>query len=871
MSSHVPLDRGSPDPPGASPRRRSGWARVALLGLTLACEPAARAPAPPTPTPTAQARTAQAPTAQVPAAQVQTAQARTARARTAAAEPSRAIPADSPRPAPSPREVHAFLAHLDEASIVTARGIQPLSRRVPRAWQPWTEDDRLWFLPPRNVTVRFPELALGPGSVLHVGFGRMPGSAEALEPGVGLQFEAWLVIDGVPQLVFDRRLEAGSLAPGEIRSEQLALPVVEPVRAQFDFRMRCDGDLDAVQPVWRGLRLVREPADRRELVEVSMPRGLLFDASRVASSGDPERAVRAHPTLDPGGAVPDERGSLLRMRVPGVVAYDVALPLDGVLAFRLAESAGRAHGTRDVQVAVRLDGEPAFERRLGGSPSPLTAEQHVPLPARGGASVRVELSASWVDASGEPHGDAHGDTRGDEHVLWIEPSIADVRRVPRQHSDAGPNLLLVVVDTLRADHVSALGYGRPTTPTLDALVRQGVLFEQATAHSSWTVPSMGTLLTGRSPYAHGLYDLVHWRLDPRVPTLAQVFGAAGWSTVCVMANPLLNGHNGATRGFEHLDRVPFSTAAQVNRVFLDWIDGHPGERVFALLHYLDPHEPYAAPGDALLRFTPPLLAGHLDEHASQVFSERLRPALRELGPEAGARAALGGVERESLARLEELYDGEIAYWDARLGELLAALEARGMLGNTIVVVTSDHGEEFADHGMLGHGRSLHRELLHVPLVVSGPALPPARRADLVGLIDLAPTLLGLVGVQPAPWLEPAFEGRDLFGPDRSERMLFAQTSHGERVLDGDPVEFQAVLSQEGKAIRVRGERSLVLYDRCADPGERSPRDAQHNDQWRFLNMLLDDWERSSPASGGAEDGRRDLEAVQALREMGYLR
>jgi len=335
-----------------------------------------------------------------------------------------------------------------------------------------------------------------------------------------------------------------------------------------------------------------------------------------------------------------------------------------------------------------------------------------------------------------------------------------------------PDVLLVLVDTLRKDHVGTYGYARETTPALDAVAAEGLVFENAVAQSSWTRPSVVSLFTSQyhSRFHPDLYlrDGEEWKftetLGDGALTLAEIFAANGYRTVSVVTNMLLHEHFNLVQGFE--ERV------YENKAPADWVVDRALERleaggdgddrpVFLYLHFMDPHAPLAPPEPYATMF--PTLDGrpHRPAHAEKFpFADFATPqALRSRG------------FRVYRSHVLALYDGTIRFVDAELGRLVERLRERGRWERTLFAFLSDHGEAFWDRPLLekrlglhsflkedrfgvGHGHTLFPELVEVPLVLAGPGLPEGRVPQQVRLLDVAPTLLGLAGAT-----HPGFEPR----------------------------------------------------------------------------------------------------------------
>jgi arylsulfatase A-like enzyme len=338
-------------------------------------------------------------------------------------------------------------------------------------------------------------------------------------------------------------------------------------------------------------------------------------------------------------------------------------------------------------------------------------------------------------------------------------ALSDLPAAP----EGAPNVLLLILDTVRAKSLGLYGYERATTPHLSAFARNGLVFERAVATAPWTLPSHASVFTGRFP--HQLSADWEEPLDDAHATLAEVLGSSGYQTAGFVANLLYGSYvHGLSRGFVHYEDYPVSVGQTVlssslgralagtttfhrllgyedllNRkpagvivdAFLDWIDGREERPYFAFLNLFDAHEPYLPPPpfDTLFGPTGP------------------RPLSREVSLKRDTRArrpAKWIMTPEEFQIELNAYDGAIAYLDSELGRLFETLEARGELDNTLVVVTSDHGEQHGEHRLFGHLNSLYAPLLHVPLLIAGPGVPVGRLEGTVSLRDLPATILDLV-------------------------------------------------------------------------------------------------------------------------------
>ncbi len=317
-----------------------------------------------------------------------------------------------------------------------------------------------------------------------------------------------------------------------------------------------------------------------------------------------------------------------------------------------------------------------------------------------------------------------------------------------------PNVLLIVLDTVRAQSLSLYGYARPTTPQLERLAKTGVRFERATSTSPWTLPSHATMFTGRFPHEMS----ADWEkpLDAAFPTLAEVLSAHGYLTAGFVANMLYCSYvYGLSRGFIHYEDYLVSpgeivsssslgrtitdnyrlrriignyqllarkSAPEVSESFLRWLSGQDRRPFFVFLNYFDAHNPYLPPEPFDLRF------GRKNRRGNPWLVEGWNWSPQEIQAERDA------------------YDGSIAYLDYHFGLLFEELEKRDVLKDTLVIITSDHGEEFAEHSVMGHGNSLYLPSLHVPLLISFPRRVPAGGSvpEAVSLRDLPATVVDLL-------------------------------------------------------------------------------------------------------------------------------
>ncbi len=427
---------------------------------------------------------------------------------------------------------------------------------------------------------------------------------------------------------------------------------------------------------------------------------------------------------------------------------------------------------------------------------------------------------------------------------------------PALQQELRPSVILVVIDTLRADHLRAWGYARDTMPALERLAARGVLFQHAIAPAPWTLPSVVSILSGIYPSAHGV-NAARLGLPRGVATLQEVLGDAGYQTAFFGVNSYFSLSRQMDRGFESWQSWASLRAPDLNRSLAAFVaqERDPARPLFLYLHYFDPHCPYQAPRVFRGRFDP-------------VPEDR-----RSISPQDWARMApcfqlqdQAGQPQLALAAMETAYDEELSHVDHALATVLNAEVLGEAFEQSLVLVTGDHGEEFWEHGDYGHGRSLWQASLHVPLVIRPPGgCAPRSHEQPVSLTDIAPTVVSALGLPvPASW-----QGRDLSGlwteGDEGERgPVFAETGYGRQA--------HVVIEGQYKLLQPEQGASL-LFDLQQDPGERRDLLGQRPALAARLEELL---EEHLACSGQltAELGLESLELEdgwrEGLEELGYL-
>ena len=438
------------------------------------------------------------------------------------------------------------------------------------------------------------------------------------------------------------------------------------------------------------------------------------------------------------------------------------------------------------------------------------------------------------------------------------------------------NVLLIVVDTLRADHLSFYGYPRDTAPALARLAEESVVFESAFTVMSHTLPAHVSLMTGLHPGRHQVLSN-GWKYDGRSPTLAQRLQAEGYSTAAFVSSFVLVATSGLDAGFETYEspdaRVRRVAGELTNRSATDWLKIQADTPFFAFVHYFDTHQPYDTPAEAPPAFVP-----------DAAFESRLR----SLGlwestiDEVSEKPITLDGRPLGLAQAINTYDNEILRVDGLIGQLLATLDEMGVSDETLVIFTSDHGEGLGQHDYYSHGLHLYEEQVHVPLLVRPPARwgwKPHRVGSVASLLDVFPTVLDLAGAEATPGLD----GRSLTpeildqSPADQDRWLLlqrrrfsnrARKNRGRRFTSDQPL--HAVRGDGPLKYLRTGDGTEELYDLEADPHEvlnlASDRPVEKERLEALFRELLEERTVGPPAAEPAIDA----ETRGALEALGYV-
>jgi arylsulfatase A-like enzyme len=530
------------------------------------------------------------------------------------------------------------------------------------------------------------------------------------------------------------------------------------------------------------------------------------------------------------------------------------------------------------KLTVPVDsGGAKFLRYAVGPPAPFAAKTTVRVTASNAAGERVAAGetvvgagATWQEVSlavPQPVAQVEVEVIAASANGKAEAALATPRFVtPSSRGAAGPtNVVVYLIDTLRADHTSAYGYARDTTPRLAALARDGIRFDLAYSTAARTRPATGSLLTGLMPQYHGAHS--GFALSPQVATLAERFRDAGWSTWAFVTNghvggPGLNFDQGFDR-FQYV-RYPWRSHArteEVNALLFPHLDAVADEPFLLYVHALDPHAPYDPPQGYTGRFTDPGYAGPVRP------AETVTADLEKL--------PIGDAD---LKYIVGLYDEEIYYQDAMFGALLDRLDKLGVLDRTVIVVVADHGEEFQEHGAWAHGGRLFEEQTHVPLVVHVPRVAAFRGrtiAQPVQILDVMPTLLTWFGLPGAA----SCQGRDLTplltaapGTEVAAAPIYAEET---TYLPG--AELKSLRMGDWKMIRSAADTnryaSAQVFDLRSDPRETTNVARKARRQLFELDGQMQRLERGWARDFRPEQGAKeelDEQTRKQLKALGYV-
>ncbi len=698
----------------------------------------------------------------------------------------------------------------------------------------------------------------------------------------------------------DDPLWGGGVTPPTGRLEETSVTFVTPAGTQAIAIFFAAGDGSAAAPLdLLEIRLeevtLREAIGLGITVSPSTPTALLVPFHPLELGvADPPDPLR--PALRKVEDLLERRNALL-LPPPATASFEVDLP-DGDLVLEYGVT--RVHESRKPWSWQPIDCSVRIEPVAGGEA--ITQEQML---LRDGATGWCDRTLSLAALAGQRVRITWSTTAKVATADVVAIGAPLVRR--RAARDTRPNVVLISLDTVRADHWSCHGYPRPTTPNLDALARESAWFRDVSSTASYTLPAHGSMLTGQLPSRHGALSESPGRnrlSTARSDLLAVRLRDAGWQTAAFAGGVYVRASFGFDQGFDRFDTSDLALPAAAPRARelpcpgdpwfnarhhaawnwqrgLDWIRAHADGRFFLFLHTYLVHEYLAAP-DHEARFegsdASTLARGDLKFIRDRTLTVAPTPA--------------------DLDHYVDAYDAALHEADARIGELVATLREQGLLDSTILVVTSDHGEEFLEHGGVNHGRTLFEEMVRVPLVVRVPGLAPLEIGAPVSLVDVTPTLFELCGIVPRYAADGGslLDGRSLVPllrggaatdvPIEAELDLVCEnrwTLHrfgGSKALDARDDRSEKRIAKDG---RPRGVTRRMVFGVGVDPRETRDQCRGAPDEESAAAELLDEldlqrgeWRQrraaalQSPRFAISSSDRRDLEQLGGYLEHDNL-
>lgn len=612
----------------------------------------------------------------------------------------------------------------------------------------------------------------------------------------------------------------------------------------------------------------------------------LSPASLSDGSGDPRPLAAQFDSLKvvPADTAPSrtalviggETREAIVQPVPGQIDYYLQVPAGAKLSFAYSPVPVSTPTTRtdmfcDISITPDLGmrtivfAAPPF---ADNRPSTGWVDREVDLSDFGGQIVRVtfrtESMAYWTEPRIVVAGQPVKDTQHMRELPDGESAGSENRR---------SNVLIYVIDALRADHVGVFGYERDTTPNIDRFAEEATVFETALSNATWTKASVATMLTGLYPPSH-LAISKDDALGQSATTLAEILRSEGHDTAAFVANVNLTEPFGFGQGFNELRYVapsnPMAAGVQsgtLNKYVFSWLEERSRKPFFLYIHSMEPHEPYEPPETFRQRFR---TSGTEEIDGTAESLKSLHTRYRE-----------EGLPRVVINDLLSLYDAEIAFSDASFYALLARMKAVGVYDNTIIILTADHGQEFWDHEGVGHGHNVFEEQIHVPLIVKlpGKEYEPRRVARPVGLVDLMPTVLDILGIEAPTPLEGTSFKRCLFSDCETEDEFDPIVYSGNFM---DSSQHLSARTRKWKLIVNTSCRSpwadivvplVELYDLNQDPQETTNLAGEREILAQYLLHRVTFWlngMRAMPPVAKPTKAVIDEELRQKLKALGYL-
>jgi arylsulfatase A-like enzyme len=419
----------------------------------------------------------------------------------------------------------------------------------------------------------------------------------------------------------------------------------------------------------------------------------------------------------------------------------------------------------------------------------------------------------------------------------------------------GPNIVLILIDTLRADHLGCYGYKRNTSPNIDDFASEAVVYKNAIATSSWTSPAVASLFTAQYPHVMGYEDQAVV-LDEKFLTIAEILRNHGYATRGVISHLYLSADLGFDQGFETFDEENAQghghiSSPSVTDKGIELIDELKDENFFLFLHYFDPHCDY-------------ILHDEYDFYPDYAGSLYSGETIQDL------RAIARDMNDDDVRYLNALYDSEIKFTDQHIGRLLDHLKATGLYDDALIVIVADHGEEFLErgNGWIGHTRTVYQELVHVPFMIRLPGGQGACTVERpVSLLDFMPTVVASAGLEVPPGYEHDGVRIDTSGEGEYPRSLLVTETRRWGTQQG-------VIEGSWKLLHDPTNRTFSLYDLKADPGELKDVSAANEETFRRLKSALFEWDydvRMKRSKFRVRHPNLSRQQVEKLKSLGYIR
>ena len=576
-----------------------------------------------------------------------------------------------------------------------------------------------------------------------------------------------------------------------------------------------------------------------------------LDSIRIAKSIEVLNTMsgtRSYDSLVSAVSIDDEERVALVAKRPGTIRYYLEVPEGGKLGFGVG-----LQGEGEAAVALRVRAEGGEPKTIfeGTAKAKRWSDKLIDLGVYAGQIIRVDFSAVGA---------------GQGRVAWSNPRIYLAGAIVEAEKKA-KNVIVLLIDTLRADKLSAFNKkSRVKTPVIDALAKEGAVFLTAQSPENWTKPAVASVLTGLHPMTHQ-QKTGESALPASAVMVSEHLKENGFATGSFIANGYVSDRFGFDQGWDHYTNyIRENKSVEAQNVFKeagDWIEANKDKRFFAYIQTIDPHVPYDPPQPYVKMYDP-------DPYDGQV-----RPRMTGiLLGKAKRRPPAVTFDARDKKQLLALHDGEITQHDKHLGTFIERMKALGVWDNSVFVITSDHGEEFNDHGSWGHGHSIYQELLHVPLYIRLPGVVEANKRveNVVSTMDISATVLDASGVEAMP----TDEGQSLLGytngsiPSRPA-LAFSDFQQDRRVI-----------TAAGWKFILRGNLTSTLFDLSKDPREKNETTAAaHPIAQRYLRIMQSqflgakdrahwlDAEQGEKKALKKENADMDEQIKEQLKALGY--